>query len=100
MKERLHYMDMAKGVGILCVIVGHLGSQKISNVIYSFHMPLFFLISGYFICKESKPKNVIKKRLKQLLPAYLLTTLCIIVLVCICNTIDILTGGQHQRFNI
>lgn len=24
MKERLHYMDMAKGVGILCVIVGHL----------------------------------------------------------------------------
>ena len=41
-KNRMTYLDMAKGIGILLMIVGHtisLGWQK--DLIYSFHMPLF-----------------------------------------------------------
>ena len=41
-KNRMTYLDMAKGIGILFMIVGHtisLGWQK--DLIYSFHMPLF-----------------------------------------------------------
>ena len=59
-KKRITYLDMAKGVGIILMIAGHLiGSlQAIDNKPYfssvyqfiaSFHMPLFFLISGYFL---------------------------------------------------
>lgn len=46
-KNRMTYLDMAKGIGILFMIVGHtisLGWQK--DLIYSFHMPLFFVCSG------------------------------------------------------
>lgn len=46
--KRLDYIDVAKGVGILLVIIGHLTSpQWIVNAwIQNFHMPLFFIISG------------------------------------------------------
>ena len=40
-----------KGIGILLVLLGHVWSQYIPHthhVICSFHMPLFFLVVGYF----------------------------------------------------
>lgn len=70
--SRLFCFDIAKGIGIFLVIIGHvvLSSQR---YIYSFHMPLFFLISGYFLsCKDSLP-NYVYKRTKQLMLPYLLT---------------------------
>lgn len=52
--ERVRYIDSLRGFAILLVIVGHLIQYNYSsvfesplfNVIYSFHMPLFFFISG------------------------------------------------------
>lgn len=39
----------AKAIGIMAVVVGHSGCpQIIHNFIYCFHMPLFFMITGYF----------------------------------------------------
>lgn len=52
--KRLQYLDLAKAVGMLCVLIGHsFISEKINTVIYAFHMPLFFFISGY-LCKPQK----------------------------------------------
>ncbi|AMR33835.1 hypothetical protein A0256_21535 [Mucilaginibacter sp. PAMC 26640] len=58
---RLNWIDYAKGVGIILVVFGHvlkgLNTSKLVeptfyyyaiNFIYSFHMPLFFMLSGYF----------------------------------------------------
>ena len=52
--QREKYIDVAKGIGILLVVYGHvINSGKlesldaISQVIYSFHMPLFFFVTGY-----------------------------------------------------
>lgn len=47
--KRLDYLDVAKGIGILLVILGHCQLGRIGrahSLIYSFHMPLFFFISG------------------------------------------------------
>lgn len=55
---RLPYMDVAKGMGILCVIIGHMGNEAINRIIFSLHMPLFFLISGYFLSNRLTPKEV------------------------------------------
>lgn len=62
--------DILKGLGILCVIVGHLdlcadmsGSRLFSYLryfIYSFHMPLFFIVAGYFY-KNGKVRNDIER---------------------------------------
>ncbi|MGI6057196.1 MAG: acyltransferase family protein [Bilifractor sp.] len=49
MKKRLGYVDMAKGIAILLVILGHTlpPANYIRGAIFSFHMPLFFLLGGY-----------------------------------------------------
>jgi fucose 4-O-acetylase-like acetyltransferase len=46
--NRSMYLDLAKGVGILLVVLGHMKLPiYIIKIIYSFHMPLFFFLSGY-----------------------------------------------------
>lgn len=41
---RLEWLDVLKGIGIVSVVLGHVLEWR---YVYSFHMPLFFLISGY-----------------------------------------------------
>lgn len=61
MEKRELYPDIIKGIAIILVVLGHciqFGSAFSTNLlffkssifiaIYSFHMPLFMLISGYF----------------------------------------------------
>ncbi|MBF0505103.1 MAG: acyltransferase family protein [Candidatus Omnitrophica bacterium] len=54
--ERVAWLDTAKALGIFLVILGH---HKINSTIliwiYSFHMPLFFFISGYLFNPEKYP---------------------------------------------
>lgn len=51
MAKRLDYIDIAKGIGIILVVVGHLRDNQLcglaKSIIFSFHMPLFFLIAGF-----------------------------------------------------
>ena len=48
MVKRVDYLDYAKGIAIILVVLGHIFSGgNIKTYIYSFHMPLFFIISGY-----------------------------------------------------
>lgn len=44
--SREPWIDCARGIAILLVIVGHTVSGVLSGAIYSFHMPLFFIFSG------------------------------------------------------
>lgn len=47
MAQRLDYIDKAKGILISLVVIGHIWQGGYAhNVIYSFHMPAFFVISG------------------------------------------------------
>lgn len=49
-EKRIEWIDAARGIGILLVILGHsymvLGSEA-NRLILSFHMPLFFFLSGF-----------------------------------------------------
>lgn len=70
LKKRIDYIDIAKGIGILLMVIGHSLSEdsKLRSFIYLFHMPLFFFISGvvfnelYF----QDTKALIKSKLKGL----------------------------------
>jgi acyltransferase len=48
---RQDWVDSLKGMAIVLVVIGHLNtiSNELNQYIYSFHMPLFFFISGYLI---------------------------------------------------
>jgi len=75
MSKRIEYIDIARGIGILLVVLGHNDFGYISpfgyKVIYSFHMPLFFLLSGYFLNASIPFFEFLKKRFNSLLKPYL-----------------------------
>lgn len=59
MRERLIYIDIAKFIGIILVILGHMGFPSyIYNYIFSFHMPLFVILSGFVFKQENVWKQV------------------------------------------
>ena len=41
--------DIMRGVGILLMLLGHIPVEGLAyKIIYSFHMPMFFILAGYF----------------------------------------------------
>lgn len=91
--SRETYLDIAKGIGIFLVVVGHCIPDASSvngissplmriifHVIYSFHMPLFFFISGFlFSASKDTLKNKYKsiyKKAKRLIVPYVFVGLC------------------------
>lgn len=73
MKQRLQYFDIAKGIAIILMILGHNGMPHVvTRFIFSFHMPLFFIVSGYFF-KPLPYKDIVKKGWRQLIVPYLFT---------------------------
>lgn len=91
--KRLDAFDILKGIGILLMIVGHsTGSfASLRNFIFSFHMPLFFLVAGYFF----RPLPVwtgIRKNFRRLYVPYLFTALLLalhMMIVAYCHDQDV-----------
>lgn len=47
-------IDISKGIAIILMVIGHSSyPTELYKIIYSFHMPLFYLLSGYFMNKNS-----------------------------------------------
>jgi fucose 4-O-acetylase-like acetyltransferase len=76
-KHRIEYLDIARGIGILLVVLGHNDFGYVSKfghqVIYSFHMPLFFFLSGCFLNTAMPFHEFAGKRFHSLLKPYLFT---------------------------
>ena len=73
MTVRENYIDVAKGIGLILVIAGHLFTygHGISSIIFSFHMPLFFFLSGMVFRKRTMAwKNYLEKNVKRLIYPY------------------------------
>lgn len=72
--KRIVSLDIAKGIGILIVVLGHVlrtSDVFLLRFIFSFHMPLFFILSGFvFKTENTKGKKLIGSELK-LLSAYI-----------------------------
>lgn len=53
-EKRLDYLDMVKGIGIILVVIGHSTyvAEGVLTWLASFHMPLFFMVSGMLFCHK------------------------------------------------
>ena len=84
-KKRYREIDIAKGIAIIFVVLGHCligingkvpsGTPSIiTQVIYSFHLPLFFFLSGFLSHKTLEHNGInggyIFKRFKRLMIPY------------------------------
>jgi acyltransferase len=71
---RLHFIDALKGFGIILVVFAHHSIPvNLETYIYSFHMPLFFFISGFlfdFGKYAESTSNFVKKRFSSLIVPY------------------------------
>lgn len=73
--NRLNIIDVAKGIGIILVVFAHVNyTPELLTIIYSFHMPLFFLISGMLFDrgKYSGFISFVKKKFKSLMIPYVI----------------------------
>ncbi len=73
------WVDTAKGIGVILTIIGHLwyysNIPTITTIIYSFHVSMFFILSGYVFSRnehESYGVFLKKKAERLLLPAFLI----------------------------
>jgi acyltransferase len=68
--KTIPWVDIARGLGILLVALGHCSvSKALAVIIYAFHMPFFFLISGILYSnRKSFPSFFLDKARRLLLP--------------------------------
>lgn len=61
-KYRDFSVDIAKGIGIILVVWAH---TRMSSLLFSFHMPLFFILSGFFL-KDENTRDFLYKKFRTL----------------------------------
>ena len=73
--SRIEWVDVARGIGLILVIFGHLLNgitwTSVVRAIYSFHMPMYFILSG-FIAHPRKTAfdSYVKRKSQELLLPY------------------------------
>lgn len=75
------WIDAAKGYGMLMVIFAHMGVGAVGLWIYSFHMPLFFFLSGVVFSQKYNFKTFLHKKIKSIVIPYFMLGIPLI-LVC------------------
>lgn len=78
-KKRIEFLDIAKGIAVLLMVIGHTRNipVELREFIFSFHMPVFFVMSGYTF-KTKSFKAVLTSSFTRLLLPYFVT--CLIML--------------------
>ncbi len=72
--KRNPYIDFLKGLAIISVVIGHCWTidRSLFNFIYSFHMPLFFCISGYLFSNKAPYRKFVVSKAKSILMPYVI----------------------------
>ncbi len=108
--SRLAYIDHAKGLAMLLMVFAHTAPEEhISTWIFAFHMPLFFIVSGFLMKRKLSQKiftlpdiwPFIKKRSFQLgLPYFVFSLLLAIFYSSLCVFAGTDCDFPHYMFQI
>jgi fucose 4-O-acetylase-like acetyltransferase len=107
MATRANWVDYGKGIGIILVVYGHLLSSAYhmgvkvpeqffalsDSIIYGFHMPLFFFLSGLFVegsLRKRGAKDYLIDKLSRIAYIYIIWSIIQV-------SIEALFSGQTQR---
>lgn len=70
-RQRILWIDVAKGICMISVIAGHLGVEAISNIVFSYHLTVFFLLSGYMLKNDLNHESLNRKFRKTMTPYFI-----------------------------
>lgn len=78
---RINWLDRARGIAIILVIIGHANfPEEIRTIVYAFHMPLFFFLSGFLLLKKEENFNLFfVKKVKSLIIPYVSYNIILII---------------------
>lgn len=95
--NRIPYIDTAKTICIFLMVVGHWTSNEMLwTYIYSFHMPAFFVVSGFLYRSHSWIKTIISFGIPVVF--YSILNLFFLVLTQEIAINDVFTGAMFFRF--
>ena len=84
-QSRISWIDMAKGYGTILVIYAHLGRGSLWTWMYSFHLPLFFFLSGYVFSTKLNFGNFLLRKIKSIIVPYFCLGIPMVVFVLLQN---------------
>lgn len=106
-------LDFLKGIGIVLVVLGHCFTtaletkyysiRLLKEFIYTFHMPLFFIVSGYL--QGLRPYSIDKlskfslHQIRKLFLPYIAWSLVLYIFYYILNSVNIITIQENIRLN-
>lgn len=80
--KRVQWLDVAKGITIILMVLGHTSiPERLSNFIFAFHMPLFFIASG--LCTNWAKDNYgtfVLKKLRTLGIPFLVYSIAVVLI--------------------
>jgi len=106
-------LDFLRGIGIIFVVLGHCFTTAIvakyniigmgKDIIYTFHMPLFFIVSGYLQGLKPYKLEQLKKfsgrQMQKLLFPYFTWSILLYVFYFVLNKMEIVTINENITLN-
>lgn len=89
--KRMNWLDWMKAIGMYLIVYGHYTSYG-HEFIYTFSVPLFFVISGFLFKKEENIRTFFKKNFYNLL----LPMLLMVILVQIRKNVPLILNGTFE----
>lgn len=93
-KDYKNYLDMVKGIAIILVVLGHSGTITftVNTWLSTFHLPVFFVISGILLNLKHEIQapiiTILKNKIRHLFIPYICFSICTIFFL----LINILAG--------
>lgn len=69
--SKKQWIDIVKGIGIFSIVIGHITDGVLREILFLFHVPLFFFLSGYLFKQPQELKGFIVKKSKTLILPYI-----------------------------
>lgn len=96
-KTRIGWIDFAKGIAIILVIIGHtVTNPVIRGAIFSFHMPVFFILSGITM-NWTLANGSYCAKVKKLFQSLIIPAIWMLIIATLYDSIADLYNG---RFNL
>ena len=96
-KKRMIWADLLKAFSIICIIAGHTGISVICVFVQTFHVPIFFFISGYFYRNKDIKKSIVKSAKRNIIP-YIFICSFLLAYNLIVAAVDYFINSNNPKF--
>ncbi len=95
--ERETWIDVCRGIGILFVLLGHT-QVPFKKIIYGFHMPLFFMLSGFLYHDKGLTYSWLKRELQRYIVPYFILSFINLMIQMILQSLNLVQHSSLARY--